>query len=262
MSLLLESRVPTSSQTASKYMKNKITHSQQQKIWNEEHRKPKVLLQMNSQEVSGGVVKFLDYIKNQNKSLSSKLTGIEMGCGKGRNVIWLAEQKESKEVYGFDFSESAIKVARKRAEEKGVKSKVKFFVGDATKPWKFKNDTFDYGIDCFASTDIETIEGRIFAIKETHRTLKPGGYFFVYALTPDDEFHKQMIKKSPAEEKNAFYHTTGKFEKTFNKEELKEMYVNFKVIKWQRVNKTTLFFGKEYKCKHFWLILQKPYITN
>lgn len=233
---------------------NKITHKEQQQIWDKEHQKPYALLQMHNQDPSGGVVKFFNFIKNYN---FSRLIGIEMGCGKGRNVIYLASQKENEKVYGFDFSTSAIGVAKERSKKAGVSNRAEFSVGDATFTWPYKSNSFDYVIDNFTSTDIESIKGRFFAIKEIKRVLKPGGFLMVYTLTPDDEFHKEMIQKNPAEEQNSFYYSTGKFEKTFLKEELEEMYEDFRVIRWESVNKVTQFFGKEYPCFHYWMIFQK-----
>ncbi|MFZ1988003.1 MAG: class I SAM-dependent methyltransferase [Minisyncoccia bacterium] len=150
---------------------NKITHIEQQKIWDKEHQNPHVLLQMDAQDPSGGVVRFFDFIKDQKLS---DLLGIEMGCGKGRNVIFLASQKENKKVYGFDFSPSAIQVAKERNEKAGVSDKAGFFVGDATMSWPFDSNLFDYVIDNFASTDIESPGGRKFAIGEIKRVLKSG----------------------------------------------------------------------------------------
>lgn len=238
---------------------DKITHKNQQEIWDKEHQNPQVLVQMNAEDASSGVIKFYDFLKSQKLS---NLTGIEMGCGKGRNVIFLAAQKENKKVYGFDFSPAAISIAQERAKKAGVQSRVDFSVGDATIPWNFESESFDYAIDNFASTDIESKEGRESAIKEILRILRPGGFLMVYALTPDDGFHKEMIEKSPAEEKNAFYHTTGKFEKTFSKDELEEMYKGFKTVVWERVDKKTKFFGKEYQCHHYWMVFKKKTVTE
>ena len=234
---------------------NKITHEQQQKIWDDEHKNPYVLKQMDAQDASSGVMLFWDYLI---KGKSSNLEGVEMGCGKGRNVIWLARQNEIAEMYGFDFSQSAIEEAVKRSKNTRVDSKTFFQVQDATKVWSYPSNKFDFAIDCFASTDIETPEGRIFAVNEIYRILKKGGYLLVYTLSTDDEFHKEMMKSSPAEERNAFYHpTTGKFEKTFDEEELSQMYKDFKIVNARRIQKTTKFFGKEYRCKLFWRIYQK-----
>ncbi len=228
-----------------------ITHTEQQKIWDEEHNKPNVLLQMDSSEASSGVVQFWNFLKE--KGLSNP-KGLEMGCGKGRNVIWLA--KQGVDAYGFDFSPAAIEEAQRRTKKENVNAH--FDVMDATTPWKYESDSFDFAIDCFASTDIESSEGRAFAQKEFLRVLKPGGYLLAYLMSTDDEFHKEMVAKSPAEEKNAFYHPTGKFEKIFDEHEVAEMYKNFTLIEKKRIEKTAVFKGKGYACKHFWLIMQKP----
>ena len=230
---------------------NTFTHEDQQRIWDEEHKHPKVLLQMDSEDGSGGVKKFWDFLS---QSGAKNLKGLEMGCGKGRNVIWLASQ--GVDMYGFDFSPAAIEEATRRAEKAGATS-AHFDVMDATREWKYDSDSFDFAIDCFASTDIESPEGRAFAISELHRVLKSGGYLLAYLLSTDDEFHKEMIIESPAEQANAFHHATGKFEKTFDEEELKEIYRDFKVVKWERIDKTAQFNGKDYACKHFWLVLSK-----
>src|SRR3989344_4589517 len=230
-----------------------ITHSEQQKIWDEEHKHPHVLKQMDVMDVSSGVIKFWDFLQSTGVSFSQ---GLEMACGKGRNVIWLSKQGVG-EMHGFDFSGAAIEEAKKRALEAGDKNSV-FEVMDATLPWKYDSNYFDFGIDCFASTDIETKKDREFAIQEMHRVIRPGGYLLAYLLSTDDEFHKEMIGKFPAEERNAFFHpTTGKFEKTFDEEEIKDLYKDFTIIKKERIEKTTEFFGKNYKCKHFWVIFQK-----
>jgi len=67
-----------------------------------------------------------------------------------------------------------------------------------------------------------------------------------------------MIKISPAKEKNAFLNPkTGKFEKTFDRDELINLHKMLKLIVEERIEKIAVFFGKEYKCKHHWMIFQK-----
>ena len=133
-----------------------ISHTTQKKIWDEEHKKPNVLKQMDSSLPSSGVTRFWDWLRN--KKNHKKLKGIEMGCGKGRNVIGLA--KLGIEMTGIDFSPAAIEVAKKRAKEFNVESSTQFLVHDATIPWLFDSNSFDLAIDCFATTDIETPKGR------------------------------------------------------------------------------------------------------
>ncbi|MBI2031210.1 MAG: class I SAM-dependent methyltransferase [Candidatus Levybacteria bacterium] len=234
---------------------NSINHYEQRKIWDEEHRKPNVLRQMDSDKPSSGILKFWDWLKY--KKLYGKLDGIEMGCGKGRNVIWLA--KQGFKMTGFDFSKSAINEAISRSKRDRASSRTKFIIHDAVKPWPFKTDSFDIGIDCFTTTDIESIKGRKFATNELIRVIKPRGYILVYVMSVDDEYHKEMVRKSPANERNAFLNPiSGKFEKTFERREIINLYKKYvKLVSEKRVKKIEVFFGKKYKCKHFWMIFQK-----
>lgn len=232
-----------------------ITHEQQKERWNKEHETPFALKQMDAKKLSGGVKPFLEFLQKQGKE---NLVGLEMGCGKGRNVIGLAHQEIISSMYGFDFSEVAITEAKKRAGEANITEKVQLNVMDAMEPWQYAENFFDFGIDCFASTDIESPKGRQFAINEMHRVLKPGGYFLVYLMSTDDEYHKLMAEQSPAEEQYAFYNTAnGKFEKSFSIQELDDMYKKFTLVEARRVEKTTEFFGKSYYCKHHWRIYKK-----
>ncbi len=232
-----------------------ITHEQQKERWNKEHETPFALKQMDAKKLSSGVKPFLEFLEKEKKK---DLIGLEMGCGKGRNVIALAHQEMIQKMYGFDFSDIAIKEADHRAKEENIQNKVQFDVMDATESWRYKNNFFDFTIDCFASTDIESPEGRQFAVNEMHRVLKPQGYFLVYVMSTDDQFHKEMIEKSPAEEINAFYNSgNGKFEKVFSEQELDQIYKQFTLIESKRVEKIAEFFGKSYYCKHHWRIYQK-----
>ncbi len=67
---------------------------------------------------------------------------IDLGCGTGRNGIYLAQQ--GFEVTGVDFSETAIEKARLRAEEAGVK--VHFVVDDLT-ALRQTDGPFDFLVD-------------------------------------------------------------------------------------------------------------------
>lgn len=229
-----------------------VSHEEQQKIWDAEHRKPYVLKQMDSGDASSGVLKFWNFLKDK-----MYVSGLELGCGKGRNVIWLAQQGVN--MSGFDFSPTAIAEAKERACVAGVEDKASFLVQDATWRWVYDDNVFDFGIDCFATTDIESTRGRMFAISEMLRVIKPGGYFLAYLLSTEDEFHKKMIQDSPADERNAFLHpTTGKFEKTYDEQDICDTYKDFEVVEHERVSKTAEFFGKQYTCLHHWVIFKKP----
>lgn len=210
---------------------------------------------MDSDTPSHGVILFLSWLKD-NGYYKKDMTGVEMACGKGRNCIWLTQQGIN--MTGFDYSKVAIEEAKARTKKTKAQNKASFLIQDATAFWPFKKESFDLAIDCYATTDIEAVKGRKFAVSEIFRVLKPKGFLLVYTLSTDDEFHKEMIKKSPAKEKNAFINPiSSKFEKTFNREELLELYGSLKLVAGGRIKKIAKFFGKDYKCKHHWLVFQK-----
>lgn len=232
-----------------------ITHEEQQIRWDKEHKNPNVLPQMHSAKASSGVVKFLDWLKGEGKQ-PNKLKGLEMCCGKGRNVIGLAN--EGVNAIGLDFSQSAIAEAKKRAQGAGVDDQTQFFVQDVTQPFPVEPNSLDFAFDCFGSTDIESAEGRKAALDNLIKVLKPGGYLMVYLLSSDDEFQKEMIAKSPGPDAGSFIHpVNGKYEKAFTEDEVKNFYKELKLRVFERVSKKDIFFGKEYNANHIWAVFQK-----
>jgi ubiquinone/menaquinone biosynthesis C-methylase UbiE len=229
-----------------------FTREDQHRIWDEEHAKPQVLLQMDSDKPSSGVVKFYTFLQQ----IPGEKIGIEMGCGKGRNVIWLSQQQNIRRMYGLDFSHNAITEAQSRAAHVSAGS-AEFQVCDIAERWPFADSSTDFVLDCFAITDIETAEARQRAIDEAYRVLKSGGYLLTYVLSTDDEFHKEMIRSNAATERNSFHHPTGKFEKTFDEDELSSLHRAFQRVAAERIEKTAVFNGKEYYCKHFWNVYRK-----
>ncbi len=218
-------------------------------MWEQEHKNPTALKQMDSSEASNSVKKFWNFLVSNNFAHDS---GLEMGCGKGRNVIWLAEQ--GVQMHGFDFSQTAVAEAKRRAANV---ERVSFRVADATQTWPYKTNSFDFGIDCFTSTDIESSEGRAFAISEMPRVLKPGGLLLTYISSTDDEYHKEMLQKSPSGERNTFLQPTGKFEKVYDEADIADLFGDFEIVCRERIPKKAEFFGREYECNHFWLVLRK-----
>lgn len=232
-----------------------ITHEEQQARWDKEHQKPTVLLQMDSNNASSGVTKFLDWLEQNDIALEG-LQGMEMCCGKGRNVIGLATKGIV--ATGLDFSPPAIKEAKQRAEQAGVSDKTDFMVQDVIKPFAIQPNSLDFAIDCFGSTDIESVEGRRAALNNLIHVLKPGGYLMVYLLSTDDEFHKEMIEKNPGPDAGSFIHpVNGKYEKAFTEDEVRQFYSDLNLVTLERVPKKATFFGKEYSCNHIWAIFQK-----
>jgi len=98
---------------------------------------------------------------------------LDVGCGAGTNVLWLA--RRGFRAYGVDISPGAIAAARARAKEAGLR--VTLREGDAT-DLPFAGGEFTAAIDsgCFHTLPIEM---RGDYADELHRVVRPGGTFLL-----------------------------------------------------------------------------------
>jgi|LQYC01.1.fsa_nt_gi ubiquinone/menaquinone biosynthesis C-methylase UbiE len=94
---------------------------------------------------------------------------LDCACGAGHLSIWLA--MAGKRVWAFDFSKSAISIARESAKQSGVAQRITFSTMDA-RHLDYEDGYFDVvtGKDCIHHL-IKYPE----AITEIARVLKPGG---------------------------------------------------------------------------------------
>lgn len=98
---------------------------------------------------------------------------IELGCGTGKNTVWIAER--AKELVALDFSEEMMNIAR----QKITTPHVQFRQADITKEWNFGKATL---ITC--SLVLEHIENLNFVFHQVSRSLEKEGCFYVCELHP------------------------------------------------------------------------------
>lgn len=100
---------------------------------------------------------------------------IEIGCGTGKNTVFLAEIGAS--VLALDFSEQMLAKARSKVSAPHVR----FEQADVTKPWRAADDSADL-VTC--SLVLEHVESLDAAFAEAARVLRPGGWLLVNELHP------------------------------------------------------------------------------
>ena len=98
---------------------------------------------------------------------------LEIGCGTGKNTVWIAEK--AKEVVAVDFSEEMMNIAR----QKITSEHVQFRQADITTTWNFNKVTL---IMC--SLVLEHIENIDFIFQQVSNCLEPGGCFYLCELHP------------------------------------------------------------------------------
>ncbi|HEY0216885.1 MAG TPA: class I SAM-dependent methyltransferase [Cellulomonas sp.] len=104
---------------------------------------------------------------------------LELGCGPGRNAVWLAQQ--GADVTALDLSRTAITWGRERAAEAGVE--VTFARTDIF-AWEAPGEPFDlvYDSGCFHHLPPHR---RISYRRLLERTLRPGGRFGIACFAAD-----------------------------------------------------------------------------
>jgi ubiquinone/menaquinone biosynthesis C-methylase UbiE len=117
--------------------------------------------------------------------LNGNETVVDLGCGKGKDVLKLADLVEDGFVYGVDISDGMLEVARKNAEKFDVKN-VNFIKSE------LENIALDDNIAEYiiSNCTINHAKDKNKVWSEIYRILKPGGKFVIsdiYSLEPVPE---------------------------------------------------------------------------
>lgn len=126
------------------------------------------------------VVRFIaEHFYNFTHKDRSKIKILDLGCGTGNHVWYLA--REGFRVYGIDGSKTAIKSAKKRLAQEGLKAEL--MVGDMAR-LPYGDDYFDAVIDS-AAIQHNRLRDIGVIIHEIHRVLKPEGRVFSMLVAKD-----------------------------------------------------------------------------
>ena len=104
---------------------------------------------------------------------------LEIGCGTGKNTVWLAEK--AMQITSVDLSEEMLA----KAKEKITTDKVQFVQADITSNWAFRNHLYDLVSFSLVLEHIETLD-HIF--KETAQSLQQGGHVYIGELHPFKQY--------------------------------------------------------------------------
>lgn len=104
---------------------------------------------------------------------------LEMGCGAGANLVWLA--RKGIRVSGVDISPTALRLARMALSGAGCADRVDGLVEASVSAVPFENGAFDGVVEACVFQHLGR-DDRERAFQEVRRILKPGGLFAGYML--------------------------------------------------------------------------------
>lgn len=131
----------------------------------------------------------LPLISGLTEKLRAGINVLDLGCGRGRALMMLAEKFPQSEFRGIDLSEEAINWARDQASNKGL-GNVGFEIRDAT---DFDKTADPNAYDFVTTFDAIHDQAKPLAVlKGIYRTLKPGGVYLMQDIYSTGHVHKNM----------------------------------------------------------------------
>lgn len=224
----------------------------QYNAWENEYKNN--LLVTGKAEPQKDLLRFLKYLKKEEKVKINNWKILDLGSGTGRNTNFLAKLGNS--AIGLEISDTAIKLARARAEESELQTT--FIKHDISTPYPFADGEFDLLLDVVSSNSLNEDERETY-LNESYRVLRKQGYFFVKGLCKDGDKNAQnLLKKSPGPEKDTYkIPELGLTERVFSREDFIKLYGKyFEILKLDKKTNYSKFKGTPYK-RNYWLAYLK-----
>lgn len=145
---------------------------------------------MNNKEAYNNWASTYDTAENKTRDIEAKALRnifensefnniLEIGCGTGKNTIWLMEK--AKKMTCVDFSEEMLE----KASDKIKSDKVVFKKFDIRKEWEFADNSFDLVV---CSLVLEHIEDLDSVFGQANKKLSSGGLFYLGELHPYKQY--------------------------------------------------------------------------
>ena len=199
-----------------RHVKNNKKNKHGTAFWDSEYTNAEHLAL--STEPGEDLVKFTRWLERETKRtiLNPTSSVIDLGCGNGRNILYLAESYGMHGV-GYDSSGAAIKEAKRLAEGHNLTYKVRSMAG----PLEVPDASQTLALDMMSSHFLKHAE-RVMLRDEIFRVLKPGGYLFMKTFLSDGDLHtKRLREEKPGDEEGSYIHPViGVQEYVYSEEEL------------------------------------------
>ncbi len=221
--------------------------------WDREYRNPKLVTKNDGPNAD--TLRFLKFLKKDQKFVVEDKSILDLGCGTGRNANYLAEKGNN--VIGIEISKTALNLAIARVKDGGVK--VDYRLGDIGQKYELEDSSIDIILDVTSSNSLDE-KGREVYLAECNRVLKDGGYMFVRALCKDGNKNvKNLLKDSPGKEYDTYIlKEIGLTERVFSREDFMKMYGQyFKILSLTKKTSYSTFNDRIYKRDYWLTYLQK-----
>lgn len=186
-------------------------------FWDNEYASGGKHLALSSDE-SEDLAKFTRWLGRQKAEvdLGGNNQVIDLGCGNGRNLIFLAREFGVSGT-GYDISAAAIAEAKRAAADLPLSFTTRSIEGDIDLP----DDSQSMALDMMTSHFLSSKE-REHLRDEIHRVLLPGGWLFMKTFLRNEDLHtERLLKEHPGNEPGTYIHPViGVSEHAYYEDEL------------------------------------------
>lgn len=185
-------------------------------FWDNEYKNPEHLkLSTNPSE---DLEKFTRWVLRRKREdvLASTVSVLDVGCGNGRNMIFLAQNFQVKGV-GYDISKAAIAQAVAASRGLPLKYEARTIAGPLTVPDASQALVLDMMTSHFLTKDERAV-----LRDEIYRVMTPGGLLFMKTFLKDEDLHtRRLLTDFPGKELGSYIHPImGVAEYVYSEEEL------------------------------------------
>ena len=206
-------------------------------FWNKEYQTSEHLAL--STESSDDLEKFTRFLEREYKReyLNSHARVLDVGCGNGRNLVYLASTYGMRGV-GYDISDVAIAQAKKASEGLPIEYEAR----SIAEPLPLPDGSVTIALDMMTSHFLRKAEREALR-EELVRVLRPGGWLFFKSFLADEDIHtKRLLREHPADEAGAYIHPKlGVYEYAWTEEAVYEFFKDsFEIHKFHKSHKHIL----------------------
>lgn len=118
---------------------------------------------------------------------------LDLGCGNGRNSIYMADK--GAKVTALDFSRVALNILKNNMSKQNNIIAIKPLFHDICDGLPFSDNSKDLILDSYCLCHFTNLESANEAMNECKRVLKPGGKIIKIHLDINDQYYKERVEK-------------------------------------------------------------------
>lgn len=164
-------------------------------LWDEEYARNPTIPSSHRSEPAHALVELGKHFDIQG------LTALDLGCGNGRNALFLADM--GIKVTALDFSGVALQMLEKSIAERKCSAAIEIVNHDLYDGLPFGDASFDLVLDSYCLCHFVDREQNAHAMSECQRVLRPGGRLIKIHLDSKDAYYLERVH-----EKTEFGHVS------------------------------------------------------